>query len=546
MRSISYRYLFPNYGGITRLFIDYIYNFGSVQRFYNLSFSDFSNLNDLIESVLKNYKNRSKIVEILERQNLLYANPNFREKLDLLRRDNTLAVVTGQQVGLLSGPLYTIYKIIATIKIANFLSEKFSDFNFVPVFYLESEDHDFLEANNAKVLNLDNEVVKISFDLENQQSENYGPIGEIRFNDKINDTLKKLEDTLQETEFKNTLMMFIRSVYKEGFSFADSFARFIGKIFEKYGLLFINPCDNEVKKMLTPIFEKEIDEYPKLSNLIIDVSAELEEKYHVQVKPRAINLFLLYKGGRYPIEPAEVEGMFRLKGARFKFSRGELKHILETNPQALSPNVVLRPICQDTLLPTIFYIAGPSEIAYFAQFKPAYAYFGIPMPVIFPRISVTLIEPKVKKILERHDIKIEEVFSNFSAVAKKIWESTLQGDIEEFFKTVREKTMSLLEEIKGFAVNIDPSLSDVVDSSANKIFYHINNIYEKTLKANQRRNEDIGKRIKKLKNNLLPEGEIQERILNIVYFLNKYDFKLIDKLFDETDVFDFNHQFVYL
>ncbi|MCX7763239.1 MAG: bacillithiol biosynthesis cysteine-adding enzyme BshC [Candidatus Kryptonium sp.] len=546
MRSISFRHLFPNYGGVTNLFIDYVYNFKKVQKFYNHDFTDLNGLNLLFELVLKNYRNRKSVFEILRRQNLSYENHQAQDKLELFSKDNTLAVVTGQQVGFLSGPLYTIYKIITTIKLADFLSDKFPDFNFVPIFYLESEDHDFFEANHAKIFNTNNQLVRIEFEPEDTKKENYGPVGEIKFNERLDIALKRLEDELQDTEFKSDVMKFVRSTYKNGFNFAESFVRFVAGLLKDRGLIFLNPNDAEIKKLLAPIFEAEIDEYPKLSNLIIDVSAELEKRYHAQIKPRPVNLFLFYRGGRYPIEPADEEGMFRLKGVRFKFSKGELKHILDVNPQALSPNVVLRPICQDTLLPTVFYVAGPSEIAYFAQLKPAYAYFGIPMPVIFPRVSATIIEPKVSRIIEKYNIDLREVFTDFASVARKILIASSEFDIEGFFSKARSKIQTVIGEIRDFVSNIDSSLAGAVDNSAEKILYHINNIYEKTLIANQKRNEIIARQIEKLKVNLLPEDELQERVLNITYFLNKYSFELIDRLFDEFELFDFNHQLIFV
>ncbi len=547
MQSISFRHLFPNYGGLTLLFIDYVYNFKSVKEFYNHDFNDFEGLRDLIETVLKNYKNREKVVQVLKEQNFSYGNYHAKENLELLSRDNTLAVVTGQQVGFLSGPIYTIYKIMTAIKLSHFLSEKFPEYNFVPVFYLESEDHDFFESNHAKIFNANSELTKIEFIPADGFKENYGPVGEVKFDDKIGDALQRLKDELQDSEFKNDVLNLIGSAYRNGVNFAEAFSRYVGELFKNFGLVFLNPNNVELKRLLVSVFEKEIDEHPKLSNLIIDVSAEIEKRnYHAQAKPRAVNLFLFYRGGRYPIEPADEEGMFRLKGVRFKFSKGELKHILETNPQALSPNVILRPICQDTLLPTIFYVAGPSEIAYFAQLKPAYVYFGVPMPVIFPRMSATLIEPKVKKILEKYSIDIREIFSDFSAVAKKITSMSSNVDIDGFFYTVRSRIESLLGEVKDFVSNIEPSLGGAVDNSTNKILYHINSIYEKTINANQKQNEIVTRQIEKLKLNLLPEDELQERVLNITYFLNKYGPSLISRLFDDLEMFEFNHQIVYL
>jgi bacillithiol biosynthesis cysteine-adding enzyme BshC len=255
---------------------------------------------------------------------------------------------------------------------------------------------------------------------------------------------------------------------------------------------------------------------------------------------------LIYKDGRFPIEPDEQEGMFKLKGIRFKFSKGELINILETSPQLLSPNVVLRPVCQDVLLPTVAYVAGPSEIAYFAQIKPAYEYFNIPMPIIFPRISATLIEPKVRRIIEKYEIDIREVYTDFNSLAKRIILANSEVDIKGFFDSVRSRLGSLLDEVKVFVAGVEPSLVGAVENSSEKIFYHINNIYEKTLSASQRKNEVISQQIQKLKLNLLPEDELQERVLNITYFLNKYGLGLMGKLFDELEVFEFNHQFVYL
>lgn len=546
MYSLNFRYLFPNYGGVTQLFIDYVYNFKNVSRYYAHDFNDLENLNQLIEKVLKNYKNRSAVFEILKRQNLSFGNTSALENIELLSKDNTLAVVTGQQVGLFSGPVYTIYKIITAIKLSYFLSERFPDFNFVPVFYLEGEDHDFFESNNAKIFNSKNELVKIEFNPDDIRRENYGPVGAIKFDEKIDEVIKKLEEELQDSEFKSDVLKLVRSAYRKDVNFTQAFAKFVGELFKNSGLIFLNPDDADLKRLLVPIFEKEIDEHPKLSGLIIDVSAELEEKYHAQVKPRPLNLFLFYKGGRFPIEPADEEGIFRLKGARFKFSRGELKNILESSPHLLSPNVVLRPICQDTLLPTVCYVAGPSEIAYFAQLKPAYTYFDVPMPVIFPRISATLIEPKIGKIFEKYNIDIREVFTDFQSVAKKILLSNSEFDIDAFFKVARSRIESVLGEVRDFVSKIDPTLAGAVDNSSGKILYHINSIYEKTISAHQKRNETISRQIEKLKINLFPEDELQERVLNIIYFLNKYDMSLIDRLFDELEAFEFNHQVVYL
>ena len=210
------------------------------------------------------------------------------------------------------------------------------------------------------------------------------------------------------TEFTTKVLDLFRSAYRPGTTLSKAFVYLLNVLLENSGLIFLDPNTPEVKQLLSPIFKQELTNISKSCQLVISESERLEQKYHAQVKPRSVNLFLHQPGGRFGIEP-HPDG-FALKGARQYFTTEELLNLLEQSPESFSPNVVLRPICQDFLLPTISYVAGPAEIAYFAQFKLLYEYFDIPEPLIYPRASLTIIEERVQKIIDKFDLKLLQVF----------------------------------------------------------------------------------------------------------------------------------------
>ena len=230
---------------------------------------------------------------------------------------------------------------------------------------------------------------------------NRGSVGALRIDDGIEAVLAALDGDLAKTEFHPAVMNLLRSCYKPGVDFGTAFGTLMHALFPDEGLVLLNPLDREIKQLLAPVFRKELETSPRASEAIISQTAQLEGRYHAQVKARSINLFMQWKGGRYGIDPRKEHGDFWLKGTRQYFTREELMTMLDAEPERFSPNVVLRPICQDTLLPTVAYVGGPGEIAYFAQFKGAYEVFGIPMPVIYPRASVTLLEPRFAAVLDK-------------------------------------------------------------------------------------------------------------------------------------------------
>jgi len=265
-------------------------------------------------------------------------------------------------------------------------------------------------------------------------------VGLIEFDESIDDFFNKLEENLRNTEFKNSLLDNLKNIYTSGRTFKTSFRQLIHSVFDEFGLVILDPQDKQIKDLLKPIFRKEITDFREHTEKLVHVSAKLEEIYHAQVKVKPVNLFLSTDDGRYLIEPVENE--YKLKRKRKSFTQEELLELVENEPERFSPNVLLRPICQDYILPTAFYVGGPSEIAYFAQVTPLYDFYQIQPPIVYPRASATILEPNINKTLEKYDVTINEIFLGVDELKKKVIDSLTENRVDDIL-TVSEKSIVL-------------------------------------------------------------------------------------------------------
>lgn len=546
VHSIEFKEIPAESGGFSNLFLDYISAYERVAKYYNGNFRDVSDLKHVIEQVGRKPKDRSTLVRVLSEQNReVHCSIKTLANIDLLHEDNTFAVVTGQQVGLLSGPMYTLYKIITALKLTDRLNASLPEYHFVPIFWLEGEDHDFEEVNNVKVVGQDNQPKKIEYLVDGKPlDKNIGAVGELQLGASVDTFFKQVEESLINTEFKQKLFETVKHFYQRGSTLNKAFVGLVNHFFENAGLIFISPNNKELKRLMSPIFQREINEHPKVCQLVIDRSAELEQRYHAQVKAKAINLFLFEKEGRYLIEPREME--FGLKGARRHLTIDELRQIAGETPELISPNVVLRPICQDTVLPTAVYVAGPNEIAYFAQLKPVYDFFDLVMPTVYPRASATILEEKLERILEKFELDLISFLGNRETILRTVSEQISDIKVEDLFRSVGDRVKESLNELK-FGINsIDPTLLGALETTASKIDVQLNVLKEKTINAQKKRNEIALRQVEKAANNLLPFGELQERQINVTYFMNKYGLDFVKWLTEEVRIDIFKHQVIRL
>ena len=532
--------------GISALFCDYIENYSHIARFYAGDYKSPESFLKLAEQRRRSYPFRELIADVLLDQNRAFGcGSAATDNIELLRDDRTVAVVTGQQVGLAGGPLYTFYKTITAVHLAKVLGEQHPSYRFVPVFWLECEDHDFEEMNHFSILAPDGTPRTIEYLHQGKTGpRNLGSVGPITFDANIARVHEALAADLQNSEFKDRLLARFRSAYAEGTSFTTAFVRFLGGFFADDGLIFINPLDVRLKKILGPIFLREVEEYPRVSQLIIQQSAELEEKYHAQIKTKAMNIFLADEGGRFALEPRETD--FTLRGTRRHVGREDLQAIIESTPERISPNVALRPICQDILLPSVAYVGGPSEIAYFAQLKGVYEYFQCPMPVIYPRASATLVEERQLQILDKYHLDLTSVFTHGGDLRKRVVDMLSEVNIDEMFSGAQGRLGDLLGEI-GFGLTaIDPTLSGPMDGTREKIIAALGLLRQKAGEAQQRKHEVALRQIDKVLNALLPHDSFQERGLNILHYLNRFGDGITGTIRQNLRIDRFEHQIIPL
>ncbi len=529
-----------------KLFQDYLYNFDNVKRFYNYNFRDEDSYTSVFNNVVKkNPDITEKVNEIIKKQ-YQKVSPSDKTNANIakLSKKNTVAIFTGQQLGLVGGPLYTIYKIFTAIKLSEYLSEKFTGFNFVPVFWLAGDDHDFEEVTNLKFIDKNNELKKIYYYDFNNKEANKGSIGNLKFGNSINDFKTEIKSSIRETEFSKKFFKLLDKILVEGKTFKDSFFDLIFKIFDDAGLIIFNPQDSEIKELLKPIFLKELNDFNIHSSEVLLTSADLDENYHTQVKVKPINLFYSNETGRHLIEPVNDE--FRLKGKRKHITKEEMFELLEKFPERFSPNVLLRPVCQDYLFPTGFYIAGPGEISYFAQVMPLYKNYNVSQPIIYPRASATIVESNIAKILMKFNLSVKDFFAGEKTLKENVLNTLSSNNVETIFYTATKSIEESLTKLTEQLSFIDNTIGEVSNKNKEKILNQLKVLQTKALKGEENKYSAAMRQLKKAQNILYPNNNLQERELSIVNFINKYGTDFFDWLFNELEINEFEHQILEL
>jgi bacillithiol biosynthesis cysteine-adding enzyme BshC len=537
---------FSDIPGNHNLFLDYLYEFENVKDFYKTNFRNKDEYLKTFAKVAESHgHSREQLVSALDGQYKDFnASAKTRKNISALGDNSTVAVVTGQQLGIMGGPLYTIYKIITAIKLSTTLSDRYDEYQFVPVFWLEADDHDFNEVREINLINDTNEIKKIAYGQELLEDENKGSVGRLAFTELLDTFFTELQNNLRTTEYTPTLMEKIKSIYSVGKTFKQSFKELLFWLFDQYGLIIFDPQDIKIKELLKPVFKKEITDFRIHTEKLVSVSAKLEEMYHAQVKVRPINLFYSYEEGRYLIEPVENE--FRLKRKRKKFTEEEILEAIENEPGNFSSNVLLRPICQDYILPTAFYVGGPSEVAYFAQIMPLYDFYKIEPPIIYPRSSATILEKNISSIIEKYEIDINKLIHDPEQLKKKIVDSISNSSIDDIFNETSQNVEKEIDKLKEKLFEFDKTLSDSTTKYSERILRYIAELKGKALEAQGRKFETTLRQIDKVTNSILPDNVLQEREINFIYFANKYSLDILRHIFDELSINKFEHQIISL
>ena len=499
---------FKKTGFFSDMMIDYLDENSRLKPFYN-NFPNTKGFYNQIEEKKKSFRLQNRIVlsDALHNQYKGFAiSDKTQENIDLLKKQNTFTVTTGHQLNLFTGPLYFLYKIISTINLAEELSEKFPENQFIPVYWMATEDHDFDEIN---YFNFDGKKV-----LWNRKDG--GAVG--RFS---TEGLEQVFNVFTEHLGNSKNAEYLKELFSRGYlqhnNLADATRFIANELFAEYGLVIIDGDDNSLKELFTPFVKQELENqvsYREVTNTI----ARLEENYNIQVNPREINLF--YLGDDFRERIVFENGVYKINNTALVFTKEELLLELKNNPKAFSPNVIMRPLYQEVILPNLCYIGGGGEQAYWLELKSYFDAVEVPFPILLLRNSVQVLSEKQAKKLSNLNITKEEIFLNqHELLSKKVIENS---DLEISFKDKKEFLKKQFLELKEVATKTDVTFLNAVNAQERKQIKGLENLEKRLLKAEKKRQNDLIERITKLLNSLLPNQSLEERQRNFSEYYLEY------------------------
>src|SRR5262249_29364902 len=401
----------------TRLFTDFLYNYDKVARFYPDYGRTAMRLAARAREIAAGSYDRQALADALERTARRAGSPDLTfENINVLRRPGSVAIVTGQQAGLFTGPLYTIFKALTTIKLARCLNDQ--GIQAVPVFWVASEDHDFDEVNHCKIIDTDGRLNEIRYEGCGHSQDL--PVGHIELCEGIDQKITELLAFLPHSEFLDEVRTDLRESYRAGVGFAEAFSCLLARIFKDYGVVLLDPLEEGLKQIAAPIYVAAIEKSAEIARALTRRSDELVAAgYHAQVhvSEDMVPLFIMDDRRRVALTRHDEE--FHVKGSDRSFTKQELIELARSCSTCFSPNVTLRPVVQDFLLPTAAYIGGPAEIAYFAQIRAVYEVLGRPLPCVLPRASMTIVEGRHQKTMKKYSLSLADFFDGLHPAVSK-------------------------------------------------------------------------------------------------------------------------------
>ena len=431
---------FSQVPGQSKLFLAYQKDPLSLRKYYPSAVESHTQIAERIPEVLANYaSDRTVLCDALEETNRqIDAGQKVFEHISLLRRPEAVAVVTGQQTGLFTGPLYTIYKALSAVRAAECLRGR--GYKAVPVFWAATEDHDFAEVNEAFILDAGGELTRLATGL----ASNGQPVGEIALDTSSLNAVRSLFDALRATEFTPDLQTLIADTWRAGSKFSQAFERMLARLTREFGLIVIDPLQPAMKRLAAPIYVKTVRKAGEIGDALLARSKELTADGfvpQVEIETGYFPLFWQTDGGTRVALRQTEKGTFRTKDRSQEFSVDELTRSIEVDPTRFSPGVMLRPVVQDFILPTVCYFGGGGEIAYFAQNSEVYRVLGRPATTILHRQSFTVVEAKHRRTLKRYALEFTDIFRGLDALLPEIVDRYLNTDMRGHLPRSRKRSI---------------------------------------------------------------------------------------------------------
>ncbi len=512
--------------GATNLFLDLLYEPDRVRKFYRHLPCDPDSYARAAAEIVFPDERRAALVDALRADNA------GRPSLDLLARPGAVAVVTGQQVGLFSGPAYTIYKALTAVKLARELSER--GIPAVPMFWLATEDHDFAEVNHCWVFDAQHRPHR----LEMQVSAQGQPVGGVQL---AAPPLAELRECLREFPFGDEISALVEEAYAPGRTMGQAFAALLGKLLAPYGLLLVDPMAPAIRELAAPAIRAALEIAPELSAGVLERNRELTEAgYHAQVhlEDHTSFVFLLENGRRLTLRRNGRE--YSTNGRRFSTEE------LMDRAASLSPNALLRPVVQDSMLPTVAYVGGPAELAYLAQSEVIYRRVLGRMPVALNRSGFTLLDQRSRKLMERYRLCLADFFHGEEVLKERVARALVPEDLADKVHRTRESAQRSLDELVDTLRAFDATLGRTSDKARSKIHYQLDKIEKKLARELFVRDAHATEHAAWLYGLIYPGRHLQERVYSILPFLARHGTSLVEQVYENVHLDCPEHQLLVI
>ncbi|NVK49493.1 MAG: bacillithiol biosynthesis cysteine-adding enzyme BshC [Cyclobacteriaceae bacterium] len=501
-------------GQFSNFFLDYLDGKAELRPFYN-HLPKIESFHDAIKEKRFSDSHRQVLVESLQAQ---YADISLFEEekaqIQKLAFSKTFTVTTGHQLNLYTGPLYFIYKIVSTIRLAEELKKAYPDYDFVPIYWMATEDHDFDEINYFK---LDGK----KYQWNSDQS---GAVG----NFELDKSFREFEKSIP----------FVAEVFKEAYGKAktlkEAVLQYVHELFGKKGLLVVDAQVPALKGLFRQVMYEDVFSHAPHKEVVLKTESLESLGYAGQIFPREINFFYMDAGIRERIEQQGEE--FVVLNTELRFTRSEMEKLIEEHPERFSPNVVLRPLYQETILPNLAYLGGPAEVVYWLQLKGVFDHFSVHFPVLLPRNFALILEPLIVQKMEQLGWSELDLFQDFEAWKKEYVASAASVDFE--MNEERENLSSIFDQ-KGTEVEkLEKSLKESFEAAKVRALKILEQMGTKVRKAEERRLEIQIMRAEAIFDYIKPGGSPQERVVNVMQFLLA-DPEFIEKLYAVFDPLEF-------
>ena len=524
---------------IKRLACDYALDFARVADFFAGDPTDKSAWSDAIARAQRHPRERDAITDIIQaQQRARSASPQATATAERLRDPRAVAVVTGQQAGLFGGPLFTLLKALTVLRLAERTASEHG-IPTVPVFWIDAEDHDWDEVKACGVLDAELGLARVS--LDDPPGAGGGPVAGVQLGDAASLATEALASTLPTTEFSPELLEAVRRAYRPGAGMAQAFGSWLESLLGPRGLVIFDASDQAAKPLVSGVFSREIQNVGETARLAQTAGEALTARgYHAQVTPQVGHAALFHLGGGR--ESISLQGDQLMIGESAA-SRGAVLERVRTRPADFSPNVLLRPVVQDTLFPTCCFVAGPNELGYLAQLRDIYAAFGVPMPLVHQRGSATILDSNAMRFLARYELPLESLRAQDESELNRLLAAQIPPDAEQSIETTNRAIDERMAAVATALSNVDATLDAAARSTRGRMQDDLKKLRGKLLQAVKRKDDTLRRQFLHAQAQAFPGGHPQERDVGFVYFLNRYGGGFVDRLCEELPL-DQGHHWV--